>query len=74
METLKVTVRSKAAKNLLLDLEELKLLKIEGQKKTGSSKLKRRIKKDLKEGFRQVKLHEQGKVKLKSLDELLDEL
>lgn len=38
------------------------------------AKLLRRIKTDLQEGFRLIKLHQEGKIKLKSADELISEL
>jgi len=42
-----------------------------------SSKLSpaaRKMKKDLEQAFKEVKLHQEGKIQLKTLSELLDEL
>ncbi len=39
-----------------------------------SEKLKARIKRDLEIGFKMIKLHQQGKIKLKSAHDLLREL
>ena len=50
--------------------EDWKLMKQE------SKKLKQllRVKSDLQEAFQEVKAHKQGKIQLKSLDQLLNEL
>lgn len=48
--------------------------KTKKKKLTAKEKFKRKLKKDLTEGFRQIKLHQEGKIKLKSARELLDEL
>lgn len=74
MKTLTIKVKSKAAENILLSLEDLHLLKIEKEKPKATEKFKRKIKKQLEEGFREIKLHEEGKIKMKSLDELINEL
>ena len=38
------------------------------------SPVAKKIKKDLEEAFKEVKLHQEGKIKLKTLAEVLDEL
>jgi hypothetical protein len=43
-------------------------------KKTSNEKFKKKLKKQLEEGLKMVKLHQEGKIKLKSLDELINEL
>jgi len=43
-------------------------------RKSSAKKFKRELKKTLEEGFKQIKLHQAGKIKLKTLDELISEL
>lgn len=43
-------------------------------KKPANEKFKKELKKKLADGLKQVKLHQEGKIKLKSLDELIHEL
>lgn len=42
--------------------------------KPSREKFKKELKKKLEEGFKQIKLHQAGKIKLKTLDELISEL
>jgi hypothetical protein len=72
MKTVTVEIRKKSGAAFLNLLEEQKVIRIVDN--TPKAKLLRRIKNDLQEGFRLIKLHEQGKVKLKNGRELLDEL
>lgn len=72
MKTITIEIRKKSAEDFLHVLEKQNSIRIIDNSPT--AKLKRRIKNDLEEGFRLIKLHEQGKVKLKTLNELIDEL
>ena len=72
MKTITIEIKKKSAEDFLNVLEKQKSIRIiDNSPKT---KFKRRIKKNLEDGLRLVKLHQQGKVKLKSLDELINEL
>lgn len=57
-------------------LKNFRFLKVKTSKKETSKKeiLKKEILNGLKEAVEQVNLHKQGKIKLKSLDQLLNEL
>jgi hypothetical protein len=66
-----VEIKDKKALNFLRDMEDVKLIKVHTNPK---EKLKNKIKDDLEEGFKQIRLHEQGKVKLKSARQLFSEL
>ena len=72
MRTVTIEIKKKSAEDFLNVLEKQKSIRIIDN--SPKEKLKRRIKRDLEEGFRLIKLHEQGKVKLKSADELINEL
>ena len=43
-------------------------------KNAANEKFKKKIEKQLREGLKQVQLHQEGKIKLKSARQLLDEL
>ena len=72
MKTITIQIKKKSAEDFLHVLEKQNSIRIVDN--STKTKLKRRIKKDLEEGFRLIKLHEKGKVKLKTLDELINEL
>lgn len=44
------------------------------EKKTASEKSKLKLQKDLKQAMKEVQLHQEGKLQLKTAKELLDEL
>jgi hypothetical protein len=67
-----IQIRKKSGKNIILDLEKLHVIRVIDD--SPKEKLKKRLAKDLKESLRQVELHRQGKIKLKSLDEVINEL
>ncbi len=48
--------------------------KLKKFKAENSDDFKQRLKSGLKEGFRDIKLHQEGKVELQTLDEFLNEL
>lgn len=73
MEKVTIEIKKKSARKTLLRLQEKREIKIL-ETIPAKEKLKKRVKKDLEEGFRLIKLHEAGKVKLKSARQLLNEL
>jgi hypothetical protein len=72
METMTIQIRKKAGRNIIFELEKLKVIKVITD--SAKEKFKKRLAKDLKESLRQVELHRQGKIKLKSAQQLLKEL
>jgi hypothetical protein len=72
MKTITIEIKKKSAEDFLNVLEKQKSIRIIDNSE--KAKFKRRIKTNLEDGLRLVKLHQQGKVKLKSLDELINEL
>lgn len=48
-------------------------VKVKVEKKSNET-LKKRLKKDLQQAFKEVELHQQGKIELKSAKDLLNEL
>ncbi|MCW5909064.1 MAG: hypothetical protein KIS94_14460 [Chitinophagales bacterium] len=72
MKTVTIEIRKKSAEDFLKVMEKQNSIRI--LKVSPKQKLKRRVKEDLEEGFRLMKLEEEGKVKLKSARALLDEL
>ena len=72
MEALNVQIVNPKAKSLLLNLEEMNLIKIRLQSK--GTELVGLLEDDLKDAAREVRLHKQGKLKLKTAQDLLNEL
>ena len=88
--TIKLDARNADAKALLLYLKAIAesndYISIEKRKKkaakktsslkglTAKQKRKQEVLNDVREGMKQVRLHQQGKIKLKSAREVLDEL
>jgi hypothetical protein len=73
--TITIKLRNKKARTILESLEELKVIEIlhdEGKIKWTPRKKKQA--KDFLLAYKQAKLAEQGKIKLKTLDELINEL
>ena len=71
MDVRLVEIKNKKALNFLRDMEDVKLIKVlEAPKKS----LKGKIKRDLETGFEMIRLHKEGKIKLKSAHDLLREL
>jgi hypothetical protein len=71
MEALNVQIVNPKAKALLLNLEEMNLIRI----KLKSKRTERiGLLEDLKDAAREVRLHKEGKLKLKTAQDLLNEL
>jgi hypothetical protein len=72
----KITIELKNAKasKLLKDLEDLKIIKIVSDPLLGLTGKKRIQGRNFLNALKQAKLAEQGKIKLKTLDQLIDEL
>ena len=74
--TLTIKLRNRKAKKLLMGLEELKLIEIihdDSITKNWTPKKKKQAK-DFLSAFKQAKLAEEGKIKLKSAQSLINEL
>jgi Mor family transcriptional regulator len=76
MTTLTIEISEKAGKTLAELVEQLggKVISIKEGKKTKSATKKKQVLDDLEESVNFVKLHQQGKVEAKTIEELLDEL
>lgn len=75
-ETITIELRNKKAIALLEDLEDLNIIKILGKDiipKNWPAKKKKQAA-DFLAAYKEAKLAEQGKIKLKTLDELINEL
>lgn len=73
--TITIRLRNKKAKNILDTLEDLKLIEIlEDDEKIKWTPKKKQQAKDFLSALKQAKLADQGKIKLKTLDELINEL
>jgi len=75
MTTLTIEIPAKVEKTLSDLIEQLggKVVAKDG-KKSGKAARKKKILDDLEESVKWVKLHQEGKVKSKPIQELLDEL
>ncbi|HZY39039.1 MAG TPA: hypothetical protein VFE53_20420 [Mucilaginibacter sp.] len=75
MITAEIKLPEKDAEMILKVISKLggkvKLIKPEEQKLSPAAK---KMKKDLEQAFKEVKLHQEGKIQLKTLSEVLDEL
>lgn len=71
MEALNVQIINPKAKLLLFDLEKMDLIRI-GTKPKATDTVK--LWKDLKDAAQEVRFHKQGKLKLKTAQELLNEI
>ncbi|HEX8024225.1 hypothetical protein [Mucilaginibacter sp.] len=76
MTTLTIEISEKAGKTLAELVEQLggKVISIKEDKKTKAATKKKQVLDDLEESVNFVKLHQQGKVETKTIEELLDEL
>ena len=72
MKTITIEIKKKSAEDFLHVLEKQNSIRIIDN--SPNAKFKRRIKKNIEEGLRLVNLHQQGKIKLKSARQLLNEL
>lgn len=70
--TITIELINKKAYKILQDLQDVKLIKLvdDHDKKRTVEKFRKK----LKDAFKDIDLHQKGKLQLKSLDELLDEL
>ena len=71
MEALNVQIVNPKAKLLLFDLEKMNLIRIEAKTSTANGA---ELWEDLKNAAQEVRFHKQGKLKLKTAQELLNEL
>lgn len=76
MTTLTIEISEKAGKTLADLVEQLggKVISVKKDKETKGEKKKKQVLDDLDESVKFVKLHQQGKVEAKTIEELLDEL
>jgi len=76
MTTFTIEIPDKVEKTLADLVKQLggKVIATDTEKKLTRAAKKKQILDDLEESVRQVKLHQEGKIKLKSIDQLLNEL
>lgn len=76
MTTLTIEIPDKIEKTLSDLVEQLggKVVSTDAVKKVSKSEKKKQILDNLEESVKWVKLHEEGKVQAKSIEQLLDEL
>lgn len=76
MTTLTIEIPEKVEKTLSDLVEQLggKVLTKEPGEKSSKANKKKQVLKDLEESVKWVKMHQEGKVKAKPIQELLDEL
>jgi len=76
MTTLTIEISEKAGKTLVELVEQLggKVISVKESKKSNKETKKKQLLDDLEESVNFVKLHQQGKVEAKTIQELLDEL
>ena len=73
--TITIKLRNKKARTIIKGLEELKVIEILYDEDTAKwSPRKKQQAKDFLAAYKQAKLAEEGKIKLKTLDELINEL
>ena len=72
MTTARIEISDTKTELVLTLLKELGV-KVKVVKKSNDA-FKKKLKKDLKQAFKEVELHQQGKIELKSARDLLDEL
>ena len=72
--TLTIEIKDNKARRLLKTLEEVKLISIIPDSKKSLSPKKKKQAKDFLSALKQAKLAEEGKIKLKTAQSLIDEL
>ena len=72
--TLTIEIKDNKARRLLKTLEEVKLISIISDSKKSWSLKKKKQAKDFLSALKQAKLAEEGKIKLKTAQSLIDEL
>ena len=73
-ELITIRIKDKKARNVIKTLEEINFIKIVTDPLAGLTPKKKKQAKDFLSALQQAKLAEQGKIKLKTLDELINEL
>jgi hypothetical protein len=74
-KTITIKIRNKKARTILKGLEELKVIEIVEEDITRNwSPKKKQQAKDFLSAYKEAKLAEQGKIKLKTAQSLIDEL
>jgi hypothetical protein len=75
MITAEVKLKEKDAEMILKVISKLGgKVKVISPENSKDSSIKKKFKADLEEAFHEIKLHQEGKIKLKTARELLDEL
>ena len=72
--TLTIELKNKKARKLLQSLEEINLIQVIHESSIKWTPKKKKQAKDFLNAYQQAKLHETGKVKLKTAQSLLNEL
>ncbi len=73
-ETLTIEIKDNKARRLLKSLEEVKLISIISDSKSSWTPKKKKQAKDFLSALKQAKLADEGKIKLKTAQSLIDEL
>ncbi len=73
-EILTIKITDKKARKVIKSLEEIKFIKVVSNPNLGLTAKKKKQAKDFLAALQQAKLAEQGKIKLKTLDQLINEL
>jgi hypothetical protein len=69
-----IRIKDKKARNVIKSLEEIKFIQIVTDPLEGLTPKKKKQAKEFLSALQQAKLAEQGKIKLKTLDQLINEL
>ncbi len=72
--TLTIEIKDKKARRLLQSLEDVKLISILSDSKSSWTPKKKKQAKDFLSALKQAKLADEGKIKLKTAQSLIDEL
>ena len=73
-ELITIRIKDKKARNVIKSLEEIKFIQIVTDPLAGLTPKKKKQAKDFLSALQQARLAEQGKVKLKSAESLINEL
>ena len=74
VDTLTIKIKNAKARRVLKSLEEIKFIQVVNDPLLGLTGKKKRQAKDFLSALQQAKLAEEGKIKLKTLDQLINEL
>lgn len=72
--TLTIRIKDKKARRVLKSLEDINLIQVIYESQIAWTPKKKKQAKDLLNAYHSAKLHAAGKIKLKTLDEVLNEL